>query len=121
MIKNEYYELIEKLVDKTNSGDVNWKSTADNQRFLVYFKDFSLSVDGGITPDDNDYVRITLWNDLGKQIDSFLLMENEKHWKLVNDLFQGARRKALKIDEALHLILDELNTTGVIGIDADFS
>lgn len=116
MISEEYFDLIDKLVDRTRLDEVYWKSTSEDHRFIVYFKNFSLSVFQGFDQNENEeFVRIILLNDDGHEIDSFWISETDIHWKLASDLFSGARRKALNIDKAIHIILNELNSVGKVG------
>ena len=116
MISDEYYELIAKLVKRTLSGEVNWKATSDDNQFVLYFNNFSLSVYQATDQNSGEeFARIVLLNDDGKEIDSFWVSERDEHWEIASNLFTGARRKALKIDEALHTILDELDGDGTVG------
>ncbi|MCG8073278.1 MAG: hypothetical protein N0C86_14990 [Candidatus Thiodiazotropha taylori] len=116
MITDEYFSLVEKLVHRTSQGEVNWKSTSDNHQFLVYFNKFTLSVSQSFDQHNQEaYIRIVLLNDEGSEIDSFWVHESDNHWELASQLFTGARRKALQIDEAIHTIMDELDNKDTVG------
>ena len=115
MITEEYIGLIEKLLGKTQAGEVNWISTSSNSEFVVYFNDFSLSISGGNDAAGEPYTRVILRNDNGTEMDSFWAVESEPEWELVNELLSGARRKALNIDKAIHNILSELDSVGTVG------
>lgn len=119
MITDEYIELVEKLLGKTQCSEVNWLPTSANGEFVVYFNDFSLSISGGHNPNDEQYVRVVLRNDNGAEIDSFWSVESEREWELISELLSGARRKALNIDEAISTILTELDSVGTVGKKED--
>lgn len=118
MIADEYVSLVGKLLDRTKSGEVNWKSTANENEFMVYFKKFSLSVSSSYDnhSQEEQYV-ISLRNESGAEIDRFWLEPHEEQWKTASELYIGARRKALKIDDALSLIMSELESDGSVGLE----
>lgn len=120
MINNDYFELVEKLIHRTKEGKVNWKSTANEDEFIVFFNDFSLSIyisRVGFGP--VSHVVISLRDDTGKEIDRFDLDDEDEHYEMVMNLHSSARRKALRIDDALHTIMSELESKNSIGLDED--
>ena len=116
MIPDTYTELVSKLYQKTDRGEINWIPTAKKEGFLVSFKDFSLSIaEGYDTNDQESFVFIEIYGARGKVIDSFYVGEDEEEWGKVNAIWSGARRKALRIDEAIKLISAELDSEGEVG------
>ena len=115
MVPEIYSKIIGKLVSKTKRGEVNWKKTSAGDKFLVSFKEFSLLI--GTYFDEQkgtDYVNFQLIDVAGKSIDTFLVSESDEDWgDLVFELYNSARRKALRIDEAIEVIGKEL------GVDED--
>lgn len=117
MISDDYIHLVEKLVERTKAGEVNWKSTVSDNEFMVYFKNFSLSVSTSYDPDeDRVFAYLSLRNDSGKEIDKFWIDQDDEHFQMISDMHAGARRKAFRIDEALHTIMSELNSDGAVGL-----
>lgn len=121
MINDDYIHLIEKLHKRTQNGEVNWKSTARVNEFMVYFKDFSLSVASRFdTNEDEDIVSITLRNDSGTEIDRFWITPQDVSlYHTASEMHSGARRKALQIDDALSVIMSELESDEVVGLPDD--
>lgn len=117
MISNEYIDLVEKLLERTRDGEVNWKGTVKSNEYMIYFKNFSLSISTSFDNFTNqNNVVISLRNDSGDEIDNFWIDEEDAHYKLVSELHAGARRKALQIDEALSTIMTELESTETVGL-----
>ena len=117
MISDDYIHLVEKLIKRTKAGEVNWKNTVKDGEYMIYFKGFSLSISTSF--DDNEdkgYVLISLRNESGNEIDKFWIGEGDPHYKMVSELYSGARRKALQIDEALSSIMSELESTETVGL-----
>ena len=118
MISDDYISLVQRLIGRTKSGDVNWKLTANENEFMVYFKKFSLSVRRSYDhQEDMEYTSISLRNDSGEEIDQYWISTKDPQWNIVNDLYDGARRKALQIDDALHIIMEELDSDGSVGLE----
>lgn len=111
MIASEYYQMINRLTERTIEGDVNWKTTSDENQFIVYFKQFSLSVrNGHDRHEEIDFISISIHNNTGDVIDGFFVTEGDNHWEQVSSLYAGARRKALDIDKAIHSMMEELDS-----------
>lgn len=118
MIPDTYAELVSKLYQKTVKGEINWIPTAKKDSFLISIKDFSLSIaEGYDTNVQEKYAFIEIYDSRGKAIDSFYVGVDEEIWDKVDAIWSGARRKALKIDEAVKLISAELDAEGEVGED----
>lgn len=114
MIPDNYSATINKLADKTRLGLVDWVTTSSSTKFLVRFAKFSVSIYQGYDSDeDNQFVRFDIFDFDGKEMDTFHVTQLETDWQLANDLFGAARRKALKIDEAISTINGELDALEV--------
>ena len=61
-------------------------------------------------------VTVTLLNAEGDDIDSFFFDEDDDDYAIVSNLYSSARRKALRIDEALNTMLHELEHSEEVGI-----
>ncbi len=120
MIPEAYGKLIGTLVQRTKEGGVNWQPTSSDNCFAVHFKGgFSLSILSELDPDgeQNDF-KISIYNKAGKAIDEFTISDSGKEKRLVEDLYESGRRKALKIDFAIETITNELAGEKTVGIDA---
>lgn len=120
MIPEAYGKLIGTLVQRTKEGMVNWQPTSADNCFAVHFKGgFSISVSSEYDPDGEQYdYKIGVYNKAGKSIDEFCVTDSGKDKRLVEDLYENGRRKALRIDLAIETISNELSAEKAIGIDA---
>lgn len=108
MISDTYEPLIDQLIQRTSEGAVNWHPTSDEGEFVVYFDDFSLSLRLARSSHDPNSCVLTVMDNSGKQLDWETVEEGEKGWIKVSGLHDMARRKAMRIDDALSTILKEL-------------
>lgn len=115
MVPEIYSKIIPKLNALTKEGKVNWTSTSVDDKFLVSFKDFSLAIWASYDQnEEEEYTAFELIDPNGKVIDQFSVKNSDKSWgQVADDLYGGARRKALRIDEAVKIISKEL------GVDED--
>ncbi len=120
MLETEYETLVLQLHGRTAKGQVNWLSTADESVFLVQFKDYSCAV-RQYHDEDDTYYSFTLRNQKGKTIDEFYISPMAPLYMQASQLFASARRKALKIDEALSSILSEIRSNESVGQVPDAS
>lgn len=117
MLPAEYQDLILKLVERSEAGLVNWHPTSDERQYVVYFEHFSLSVQMYQDYANTEICDITIRDSTAKVVDRFSLIEtNINEWNLAQRMFASARRKALRIDEALDTIRRELDNNQTIGL-----
>lgn len=115
---NSYQDLARRLAMRTTQGRVKWQRTAREDEFIVYFESYALSVRLTAPVHDPDYCTFAIRNITGEEVDRFIVEEGDELWPLARNLWAGARRKALRIDEALAGILEELDTKEIIGEEA---
>jgi hypothetical protein len=112
-----YDELLDVLLRKTVEGKIDWRPTADESRFIAAVKGrqtfeirrverpYSL-VPGAPAP--NVTVFVTVRNEHeGEVIMDFRV---EGFETLAYDLFEAARRKALRLDDRLNEAVELLNS-----------
>lgn len=115
MIPERYKDIVKKLAQRTDNGEVNWKSTSHEKMFVVDFKQFSLSINPYY--DNRDHVRFSILDSEGNEIDDFHVGEGEAEWELAHRLYSEARREARKIDLVISDITEELNSDLSVGED----
>jgi hypothetical protein len=116
MIPERYKDIIKKLSQRTNDGQVNWKPTSNEKMFVVDFRQFSLSISSYRDGYDNrDYVGFGVLDSEGRDIDDFRVGEGEAEWVLADNLYNEARRKARNIDLVIGDITEELKSEGPVG------
>jgi hypothetical protein len=123
MIPSVYTDLFNKLFDKTLTGEIDWEPTIEDSRYLASFPPYSLSVlyyqeQGG---DWAEVVRFALYNEKGERIDDFSISDsqNKLDFDRAYELYAAARRRALKIDEAISVISEQLDAAGTVGFAED--
>ena len=109
-----------KLLERTRKGDVGWSDTADEDAFTVAYPTYSVSLRkisptypvslGTIPPvmAPNYYV-LSVRNAYGSEIESLPIRLSEDGFETLRDLFQLAKRIALKADEVLDDLLGRLS------------
>ena len=119
MIPEIYKEILDRLHIKSQNGEANWRTTGRDNQYIIYFQKFSLSIIYGYEESDNScYILLSIYNENGESIDSFYVDDNSKEeYEFLEKLYQSAKRKALKIDEAVSEMLLEVNKKGIIGAD----
>lgn len=95
-------ELVVRLLRATRSGKLGWEKTADPERFVAsYGGKWSLTIEKTMAFDDegerSDAYSLTINNTEGEEI--LRIWDQPKN--AVRELFEQARRHALKVNEAL--------------------
>jgi hypothetical protein len=118
------YEKMQKVVQmlsaKTAEGQVAWEQTDEEGVFQVAFPNYAARVLRRVTgqfSDSDEYYVLRIYNQNGSLIeevvdqdlkDSFLTPPDA--YKIMKALYDGARRKAMGIEQALDQILATLET-----------
>jgi hypothetical protein len=115
MSTNRYIQLLQLLVEQTDSGKLDWKDTGEESKFFVAFPNYSIliSEEPGESVLFPEYY-ISVVNSEGRIVDRFsaatlpseILGKNS--YNVMRDLFSQARRSALRVDEALDNIIAHL-------------
>ncbi len=100
--------LIHKLHDKTESGLMDWETTASSNKYLTNLSEYSVF----ISEEGDDYVLsiVDSWDDLIERIsDPELKAEERNAYELMQSLFYLARRNARGADKAIDDILSSID------------
>lgn len=119
MIPDIYNKLINALSQRSKEGNVNWRATSSANSFAVHFKggfSFSITADYDQEAEQNEY-KIAIHNKDGAAIDQFSVADSGKDKRIIEDLYETGRRKALKIDLAIETITNELSNGKPVGLD----
>ena len=101
--------LGDRLLDQTQRGELSWSETANEARFILSFPGSSVSITRGLWEHPNDSVyTLSVHNKIGTEIDSFRASPGEDAHNKLRELFEAARRSALKPDEIVDDILARL-------------
>lgn len=121
MILDKHKALLEKLYDKTISGERRWTETFEPDVFQLSFPNYTVQIKSGMVVEsrrDRHVEKLEILNEDGETIESFDAddirqsdLDGNKTIELCKkfyDLYREARRQALGADEALEEILDNL-------------
>jgi hypothetical protein len=104
MATDKEIKLVAQLLDKTKKGSITWEPTAKDDEFVSTLGgNVSFTVGSWRETD-----LLTMRDELGRvlvTIDSDSIIQ-------VSQLYAEARRQALKVDESLDSVLDELGRMG---------
>jgi hypothetical protein len=107
--------MIELLLGHSRLGSIDWKPTANQNTIEVTFNRASLllsQLPSREVPDEYDY-RIQIIGPTGDVVEAFRDADFEgdvqKVYRMLHELFELGRRKALGTDAALDSIIEELN------------
>jgi hypothetical protein len=100
MVTNKEATLVDQLLDKTRKRSITWEPTAKNDEFV--------SALGGRVS-----FTVSAWRDreiltMRDELDRVLLSVESDSIPQVSELYTEARRVALKVDESLDDVLDQL-------------
>ena len=122
MIPNDMIERIHRFISRTKNGKVNWQKAQDlgfqYSGFGINFGTYSVVLSNG----NEDYGKIVEYqfriiNDEGEQALYFDVgsSEDREQFDLLEELYELARRRALKADKILEDLAEKLGSDDEIG------
>lgn len=111
MSNQKFASIISKLIEKTDSGELDWQTTEINGTFQVSFPRFSVRIfpkEGAIGQDIHVQVISEDGNILDDVSDADLHRVIPSAFTVMSNLLQNARRCAMGVDAALDALLEEL-------------
>lgn len=120
MIPQDAKEIVDGLLVKTRSGEVQWKVGESETDFIVNLPEFSVTISHTSFGESSaPEVRLSVFDDRGYKILSFAVDSTMTHtqddYKVMRELFDLARAKALNIVEALKTLKEQIGKPGIIG------
>jgi hypothetical protein len=114
----KYLQLLDRLIKKTEAGELKWEEAAASNAFQVSFPNYAVILSEAEGESDTvDYI-VELVNSDGRVIDRFsdVTLEGTDpsarnapgHFNRMKSLFEVARRQALGVEQALDEILRQL-------------
>lgn len=102
---NDKFEIIlNSLLKRTQNDELNWKTTANSDTYLLVLNDSSITIGDG-----DYYVKFKFKNEKGETVESVSIMDNDENFSKAKELYDLIKRKALKTDETIDKILKQLN------------
>ena len=114
--QNKMLELAKRLLERTQSGSLSWIGGPQEEQFEANLPRASVRIDAKI---GNEYV-LSVFNETGTLVDdlrsqSGLFVGKDGKYRVLQDdesvlseLYELARRKALKADETIDALLEDL-------------
>jgi hypothetical protein len=118
MKTTKYIKILRLLVEQTDRDKLDWMETGDESGFLVSFPNYSILISEEAGLSGPPHYIVSIVNSEGKIVDKFTEVTlsydlGMDSYTVMRDLFNQARRRALRVDEALDNIIAHL------GSDAD--
>ena len=111
MIPTEYRPLVEALSKKTKENRLKWEPTSRDSQFqtiighnYIVIYSFDNYEEGCLN------IRVDILDSFGDKIDQFTSDENDfSDYMLLENLYSSARRNALRIDETINDLMQNLD------------
>lgn len=116
----EFLPIVEKLLDKTRQGKIEWKPTYEEMVFICAIEgQYSFEIKKGLTSGGAGFRKLTMKGTGEEELVVFRAAyptqqtstENDRLFEQLDELYDRARRLALNIDEKVQnvsAILDKL-------------
>lgn len=122
MIPNNIRNIIDRLSERTLSGQTNWNQSSGSNGFRLSMQTGTINIDKWYDDRENAWViQLKIFNDRGDIIEDIetLQSSNKPDYEYMDSFYAIVRRKYLKVDETLKGFLDELDGNKPIGKNDD--
>jgi len=108
--------VLDKLLEKTKKGKLEWETTANRNTFLAVLQDSAISINHGYQSANDVFDECHLYtfdfrNENGDVVESIAVSdstENSEKYEKAGQIFELARSQSLNIDKTLDYILEQL-------------
>jgi hypothetical protein len=100
--KTKLLALSERLLQATLAGKIAWEPSLDRDVFITFLPSYGLTISGSPSP-----LSLSVRDDNGRVVDSLTALDVETT-RVLLPLFEAARRKAQKADQAIDVVAAEL-------------
>lgn len=109
MDEDRVIKVADRLLAKSQAGEIAWQETADEDTFPACFPDYSVRISKYETRGATNYT-LTLADSMGRDLKSLLSIgpPSPEVAETLKDLFELARGRALSVDEKIDRILESL-------------
>lgn len=116
MHHEKHMKLVQNLIEKTVKGSITWNESLDPDTFQVSFPDYTLRIHRDQST-KRDIYTIGILNGSGNEVEAFTSVdlqddatpiEKDDLEEMLGTLFFGAKRSALRSEDAIDDILKEL-------------
>ncbi|HYH97271.1 hypothetical protein [Hyalangium sp.] len=109
MAAQEFLELLQALLEKTQNKEIKWLPTTEPLVFRIALGDGVVRIEHGTDNEGDRYYSATLLNRKGFVLDELTQFYKSANWTLLSELFTAARRSALSVDDVLSSMFKDLN------------
>ncbi len=109
---NKKFEIIlDSLLKRTREDELNWKTTASSSKYLLVLSDSSIVINLDKDLVERELIEFEFKNERGETVESVEVdsTKNEKNYDRSAELYELARRKALKSDDTIDKIIKQLS------------
>ena len=112
MDKQKFNQILEKLLERTEEGKLEWETTVNRDTFLAALKDTAVS----LTQFNDNYYLFGFRNEMGEVIDKFIVAKleppapdvNVEELEKARRIFTLAHQQSLKDKQIADRILEQL-------------
>ena len=101
-------KLYKGLAKKTTENALSWQRTADGNTYLLSLRESSVSVQFQKASNGTSIYTLSVRNEKGEVVDSVRVGPGSPRFKMVAEIFDVAKRNALKTDETIANVLEQL-------------
>jgi len=117
MAYSKLLKVVKQLGTRTSEGSVAWEETGKEGVFQASFPNYSVRISRSWHDFEESYdYYLRLYNQNGSVIEEVTQaglagpdLSGPEAYQLLEELYEGARRKAMGVDQALDTILDNLD------------
>ena len=111
MDSQKFEMILKRLLELSEEENLNWKTTADQNTFLLALKGSSISIETDFAEDYGGNIFILQFrNERGEVVESMPIFGDSIYFKSAEQLFGLARSKALNSDKTIDRILEQLSS-----------
>jgi len=108
--KEKLLQIAAKLLERTRAGTIEWDETADEATFETSMAKYSVNVTCAVE-EGGPMVTLAVLNDKGNKIEKLSDFADDQKGNVLAQLYELARRKALRVDESLDDLLHTLDAS----------
>ena len=122
-VEQKLWKLIKRLHEKTKDASLTWEPLPSKNTFLAVFPSYAVSIAEVPGEEDAPDYAITLLNEAGKPLERVTDVQlretvseegqpETSAFRIMEELYNMARRSALGVDQALDKLLSSLDEDG---------
>lgn len=114
MDKEKLNLILDRLLEKTSEGKLQWETTVSRNTFLVVLQDSSIAISRPFVPENtNDYYEFDFRNEAGDIVERVVVSQPEngesiREFGKAEQIYNLALQQSLKTDKTVDRILEQL-------------